>query len=209
MVKNNNFGEQPIHDDATSATNVGIDIASPDNQLGSPLGKFKDVDSLLTAYNNLQSEFTKKCQSLNEILKNNSSKDNVDSTPFYENENWQEQVDKFFENYPNAKQHAKAIANWLSSDKTIMNSNSSLAEAYSAVLEDENKRLNYLLNDESRIMGMITPKIKEKIINEYLKGVNKTSPFLIASKGGNDVVASYKKPINMKEAGEMAKKIFK
>lgn len=209
MEKNEIFGEQPIHDDATSATNVGIDNLSPDNQLGSPLGKFKDVESLLTAYNNLQSEFTKKCQSLNELLKKQSSKDNVNNTPFYESENWQEQVDKFFETYPNAKQHAKAMANWLASDKTIMNSNSSLAEAYSAVLEDENKRLNHIINDKNRAIEMIGPEVKEKIINDYLKGLNKTSPFLIASKGGNDVIASYKKPINMKEAGEMAKKIFK
>ena len=33
------------------------------------LGKFKDVSSLLTAYNNLQAEFTKKCQKLSEISK--------------------------------------------------------------------------------------------------------------------------------------------
>ena len=118
-------------------------------------------------------------------------------------------MDKFFETYPNAKQHAKAMANWLASDKTIINSNSSLAEAYSAVLEDENKRLNYIINDKNRVIEMIGPEVKEKIINDYLKGLNKTSPFLIASKGGNDVIASYKKPINMKEAGEMAKKIFK
>lgn len=36
---------------------------------GSEFGKFKDVKSLLDAYNNLQSEFTRKCQKLAEITK--------------------------------------------------------------------------------------------------------------------------------------------
>ncbi len=31
------------------------------------LGKFKDVNALLTAYNNLQSEFTKRCQRVKEL----------------------------------------------------------------------------------------------------------------------------------------------
>ena len=51
--------------------------------------------------------------------------------------------------------------------------------------------------------------IKEQIIKDYLKGLNKMSQYLIASNDGDKVIASYKKPITMREAGEMAKKIFK
>ena len=36
---------------------------------GSPLGKFKSSEKLLDAYNELQSEFTRKCQKLSETEK--------------------------------------------------------------------------------------------------------------------------------------------
>ena len=40
---------------------------SGDTDIGISLGKFKDVKSLLDAYNSLQSEFTKRCQRLKEL----------------------------------------------------------------------------------------------------------------------------------------------
>ena len=205
MIEKDNVGEQPSLDAATSATQVGFDNTSLDSQDGS-LGKFKDVESLLKAYNNLQSEFTKKCQSLNELKKQS---DNVEKTPQYDKDNWQEQVDEFLKNHPTAKNHTKAIADMLASDKNTALSSISLESAYSKVLEDENKKLTFLLSDEKHIINAITPKMKEKIVSEYLKEVNNSMPFLISSKGGTNVVSSHKRPIDMREAGEMAKQIFK
>ena len=207
MKENLIFGEQPSLEDATSATDVGIDNVSLDSQEGSPFGKFKNVESLVSAYNNLQSEFTKKCQALNELKKQQS--DNVEKTPQYVEENWQDKVDEFLKNHPTAKNHTKAIAELLASDKVLANNKDSLEIAYSRVLEYENNKLTSILKDENHILNSITPKIKEKIVNEYLKEVNFNSPFLINSKGGNNVITSYKKPLNMIDAGEMAKKIFK
>ena len=45
---------------------------------GSPIGKFKSVEALYSAYNNLQAEFTRKCQKLSELeslAEKTSSKD--------------------------------------------------------------------------------------------------------------------------------------
>ncbi len=41
------------------------------------LGKFKDVNSLLSAYNSLQSEFTKRCQKLKELEVKLSSSEKI------------------------------------------------------------------------------------------------------------------------------------
>lgn len=41
-------------------------IATSETDNGS-IGKFKDVQSLLSAYNNLQAEFTRKCQKVSEL----------------------------------------------------------------------------------------------------------------------------------------------
>ncbi len=56
--------EQPVPETET--------IQYSENQEGSIFGKFKDAKSLLDAYNNLQSEFTRKCQKLAEIQKENN-----------------------------------------------------------------------------------------------------------------------------------------
>jgi len=44
------------------------------------LGKFKDVNALLSAYNSLQSEFTKRCQKLKELEGKLSAVENVSPT---------------------------------------------------------------------------------------------------------------------------------
>ena len=43
------------------------EVSLGDTDIGISLGKFKDVKSLLDAYNSLQSEFTKRCQKLKEL----------------------------------------------------------------------------------------------------------------------------------------------
>ena len=56
--------EQPVMD---TSEEVELSDESPE---GSILGKFKDSKTLLEAYNNLQSEFTRKSQKLAELQKN-------------------------------------------------------------------------------------------------------------------------------------------
>ena len=58
------IGEQPLNLDKTQEEmKVGIDNGGQiQEENGSQLGKFNSPESLLEAYNNLQREFTKKCQ---------------------------------------------------------------------------------------------------------------------------------------------------
>jgi len=51
---------------AESHTAVAEEI-SGESEGGVSLGKFKDVNALLSAYNSLQSEFTKRCQKIKEL----------------------------------------------------------------------------------------------------------------------------------------------
>ena len=206
MIEEKFNGEQPELDVATSATNVGIDNASQASLEGSPLGKFKDVESLLKAYNNLHSEFTKKCQAFNELKRMHENDDNV--KPLFECEDWQSKVDEFLKNRPQAKAFTKQIAEEIASDKILHTMQNSLEMAYSIVLEKENERLKKSLSGEQLITNL-SDKDKEAIVAEYLNKINHNSPFLMSSRGGNNIVSSYKKPSSVNEAGEMAKKIFK
>lgn len=67
MQENNIIGEQPKIDSNQVAEANNIDLAGEKEQSGSPFGKFKNADSLFEAYNNLQSEFTRKCQKVKEL----------------------------------------------------------------------------------------------------------------------------------------------
>ena len=61
------IGEQPENSNVhTVATDGEVGTSE---KLGSPLGKFKDSEKLLDAYNELQGAFTRKCQKLSEVEK--------------------------------------------------------------------------------------------------------------------------------------------
>ena len=68
--------EQPIMEPTTALN--GADENSVASEIGSQradLGKFKNVNDLLDAYNNLQSEFTRKCQLLKSFEKDKTAKE--------------------------------------------------------------------------------------------------------------------------------------
>lgn len=50
-----------------TAQTVATEIENGANQTEISLGKFKDVNSLLKAYNSLEAEFTKRCQRIKEL----------------------------------------------------------------------------------------------------------------------------------------------
>ena len=61
---------------------------------GSKLGKFKNADSLLEAYNNLQSDYTKKCQALSTLQKEVEEK-GLTKSPEELKEEWGKKVEIF------------------------------------------------------------------------------------------------------------------
>ena len=104
----NNILEQPIpnlEDSQAVNTESAIGQSAEKFGLGSN-SKFKTVDDLNNAYNNLQAEFTKKCQSLKE-LERSIENGNV---PRYKLDSWNTELSDFFEKYPGAKEHSNEIA---------------------------------------------------------------------------------------------------
>lgn len=69
-----------------------FDGSKEDGQM-SLLGKFKDADSLFVAYNNLQSDYTRKCQALSSLQK--KFKEKVDEqNPDFSQKNSDDQLEK-------------------------------------------------------------------------------------------------------------------
>ena len=95
-MEENIFVEQPNEQDNVPVADAKEEIGTPSSSLsGSQFGKFKDANSLLTAYNNLQAEFTKKCQKLSELEKEKLQEVENNNIPIFDKEDWQTKVSTF------------------------------------------------------------------------------------------------------------------
>ena len=83
-----------------------------ENQEGSIYGKFNDAKSLLEAYNNLQSEFTRKSQKLAEFQKK------LEGNAFFEN---YQTVDDFIRDTTDSDKYKKEITEILEGDQSLNN----------------------------------------------------------------------------------------
>ena len=188
--------------DATSNRNTESTVEMADK--GSiNLGKFKDAESLLKAYNSLQTEFTKKSQRLSE-LENSKSEFNRD-------EKINKAIEELTQNHSIAQKFGKEIKSALQSVDT---------DNYSAIVKDEliknlathYKTADEYIADEQFLMQYVytNPTIRENIIRDYLANLTNASPVKVASNISSSIPISPPNiPATIKEAGSLAKNIIK
>ncbi len=206
--------EQPIDILSSNVSEESDVFCAEDRTIGS-LQKFKDVKSLEEAYVNLQSEFTRKCQKLSELEKENS-KINGNSNvlePCFEKPDWQNRIQTFLSENPSAKNYATEIMEVLMSDKVLASQPNSLNLAFNQVKAGMYKSDEELASDSNFLEKYVfnNPEITQKIINNYLANLrNNQSPQLInTSKTGGVSITPHEKPKNLFEARLMAEKLFK
>lgn len=210
MEEEKQIGEQPILETATAEHSANVNRAQDSND-GS-LGKFKDTQSLLNAYNSLQAEFTKKCQMLSEIQKQNT--DNVPEpvAPVYLDEDWTQKVYEFLENNKEAKPFAKQIAELIMSDKTLATNENALDLAWGKIATQNYKNPETVIEDDDFINNVVlnNSKVKAAVLENFAKQVQRNSPpDLINSKSGGTYGAKKPKtPLTLTDAKEMARKFF-
>ncbi len=217
--------EQPsIDEQALESTVKDKEIgATTSSEDGSLYGKFSTADELLKAYNNLQSEFTRKCQKLSEIQKQTAEKGEIEtsqndetkeSSPAFESDDWRSQVAEFLTHNEKAKSFSREISNEILEDPELQKSKSMLDIAWARVLsknyrtpaqiaKDENFMENYILSDEN---------IKKKVLGSYLTELQKhQAPPVIGSgiKGGMSLLTKSNKPANLNDAKILVEKLFK
>jgi len=237
-------GEQPLPNENEPVERGSKDVDEKVNEVvsketddstsadGSPIGKFKSVDALYSAYNNLQAEFTKKCQKLSELQKEIESKkvdsditeiskteelqqslDEVVSTPKtetydYLSDTWDNEVNEFLKANPEARTKAEAICSEKLSDPASL----TLKQAYDRVLAKEYKEPNKLAEDDTFLNEYIynSEKIKQKVLQDYFSSLEVSpTPFLMG-KGPSAVTANQPKVAgSLDEAGKMAVSLFR
>lgn len=217
MEEIKNLGEQPeiqnkenVQSEIVEEVKEGT-ICPCENE--SSLGKFKDTTSLLSAYNSLQAEFTKKCQKLSEITKqlnDNQTLNKEESMPVFADANWQENVSNFLSKNTEAQKYSGEIANEILMDKNLQSSPNALELAWARVMQKNYAEPEKLSNDQNFINEKILSRddVKKQVLEEYFKNLqNVKTPPVITSDGSVASIVE-KKPTTMQEAKLAVEKLF-
>ena len=210
MENNDNIREQLDSEVVVqTAAADSVDMGTDTTKSSSPYGKFKDADSLYSAYNELQSEFTRKCQRLSEL--ESKVVDNVESSaPTCDDTNWQDYVNEFLKTHKHAMLYSKDISEELIKDKSLKGSKHGLEIAYSKVLENKHRTLGDIIKDEAFLKDYVysNEDIKKEIINNYLKSLNR-APTILGETGQGVTLTPYKKPTSLSEARSVVEDMLK
>ncbi len=204
MEENKDIMEQPQQlsaaQDATAQEKESGAVV--ESEKGSILGKFKDPESLEKAYENLQKEFTKKCQQLSSSQKDLESLKNKREDSSLE----------FLENNPEAKDYIDVLKNMIASDKLLQNTVSPLNAAWNKFRQDNYVSQSTLANNEEFLERYIysNENVKQKVLNDYFKGLDReTVPPMIAKQiGSKSILTKNTKPSSFVEAGKIVKSIL-
>lgn len=176
--------------------------------LGSKLKKFKDVDALVNAYNNLQSDYTKKCQALSSLQKRVDEQGSAQQVL----QQLQDKAKLFFEGNSKAQDFSNEIAELIFNDEKIKNSNNPFEDAWGEVAKKNVVSKNDLVRDEEFLQNYIfnNESIKNKIVKDYFSSINfEVSPTLISSQKGSSMVLTPKdRPKTIKEAAKLVEDMF-
>ena len=197
-------GEQPQVDEQTLVQEEHSIVQ--DSMTGSlKNSKFKTEQELLRAYENLEREYTKKCQKLATLEKglDNAKAPNQD-------EKFLAELNKFYEQVPLAKNFQNELLSKsvergeITKDSLYQDYVEILGQAYTTEKEknsDSNLLFDKVINND---------EIKNKIIGDYIDKVksNKTTPFVKAGDGGY-VISPKVAPKTLQEAGNLVKQILK
>ena len=181
------------------------------------LGKFKDTESMLNAYNNLQAEFTKKCQKLSDVTKElqeiqkTLEQNKKEDMPLYEKENWQEAVESFLSKNGKAQKYSKEISDEILQDPDLAKSPNALPLAWERVMNKNFYSPEMLAEDKDFINEKILSKseVKKQVLEEYFKQLQNTENPPVIARAGNTLKVTTVVPKSMSEAKAMVEELFK
>lgn len=196
------FGEQPENEEGSPLE--ALDQTESENEQseaerGVPIGKFKSVDDLYHAYNSLQSEFTKKCQKLAEIEKDKMMNAVSD-------EELESGLKSFLLENQEAYSYVDEIKSRVFSDEKLRTQEKPFDKVWAEMLYEKLTSSNkaneplvqdFILKDE---------KIKDLVIQNYVKGLEENKAPLVMSNEAGERVArvATPKPDSFEQAKQVA-----
>lgn len=199
--------EQPM-EEQTNALNkaenesVASDIGSQNYGSAGEYGKFKSPEALLDAYNNLEKEFTRKCQRLSELEKDKTEENEI---------SLEDKFSQFLSENTDAIGYSEEIMKIAQTDDKIKSLQDPFMAAWCKVLcEDVLHRASagdYCLNK----YVLSSEEIQHKIVEDYLgKLREQKNPVVISSSSGERVSsAEIEHPSTLEEAKQLVDKMFR
>lgn len=194
--------EQPTMEPANvlNATDEESAVSEVGSQTKTELGKFKNVQDLMDAYNSLQSEFTRKCQLLSQALKDKGEQTDEDKT-FDENK-----FDSFLEENDKAKNYADEIKNLVAENPSASFEDAWGRAVLNRLKNDENNSSDPLINE----YVLSNEQLKNKVIEDYLERLKgRESPYVMTSSSGERLSGTIQtSPTSLEEAKLLTRKMF-
>ena len=173
-------------------------------------GKFKDAEKLFEAYNNLQSDYTKKCQSLaclQKRLESDASKNSFEII-----DTLKTQSEDFFAKNPQSEKLKQEIFSTLQQDKDLIQTQNPFEQAWIKCLKQNFKTKDDLINDPQFLQDYVltNKNIKDKILNEYFFNIHtQENPTLMSTqKGSQMVLSSRQTPKTLEDAEKLVEDMF-
>lgn len=167
------------------------------------LGKFKDAESLLKAYNSLQTEFTKKSQRLSELENSNIE--------FTREEKINQAIKELEQSHNIAHRFSQEIKQAVKDIETS-DYRQIVQEELLKRLATEYKSANDYVEDAEFLKTYVynNQAIKDNIIREYLANLTNASPVRVVSNISSSIpISPPNSPSTIQEAGKLAKNIIK
>lgn len=174
-----------------------------ENHNGSSLGKFKDVQTLLNAYNSLQAEFTRKSQKLAELQKENNK-----SALFSYNDS----IENILKDETDNDKYKKEITEILEGNEVLNNLPNKNQVAFKIIKETE-KNIENKINSQEFIDKCISENngLYNAVVSNYLSKLNNipATNNSMPTSGSIYFSPNHNKPTTIKEAGEIFSKMLK
>lgn len=211
MEEKMNVGEQP--ENIEPSQNLEENVAgSPEQVLqesesatisseaerGVPIGKFKSVDDLFEAYNNLQAEFTRKSQRLSELEKDKMSESSQDNV-----------IENKFQTFLSKNQEAVVYADEIKSramqSESLKNDDACFDIVWAEMLYEKLSGPNKAKEPIVQNLVLKDEELKNLVIENYMKQLQEQkTPVIMSSNSGERVTKTVApKP----DSFEQAKKI--
>lgn len=163
---------------------------------GVPIGKFKSVEDLYNAYNNLQAEFTRKSQRLSAL-----EKEKMTDTPSVQQDN-EDKFKSFLSKNPEAFLYADEIKSRAEQNKGLKNDEGDFDQVWAGFLYEKISSPNKAKEPLVQNLILKDNELKNLVIENYMKQLQEQkTPIVMSSNTGERVTKTVtSKPDSFEEA---------
>lgn len=211
MEEENKIEEQPEMletsvEDKNMGSSEGLQEVEPnisEAERGVPIGKFKKVEDLFEAYNNLQAEFTRKCQRLSALEKEKIAQETEETSA-------QKSLEQFLSTKQEAVLYAQELKDRVQQDESLQKDEDPYGKAWANILYEKLSGPNIAKEPLVKNLILKDEELKNLVIENYVEQIKKqNTPIVMSSNSGERVTKVVApKPDSFEEAKKVVLDLF-